>query len=68
MKGMASIVIDDCFLVRDIRIIEGNEKLFLAMPSRKTATGGFVDLAHPLNRECREMIENAIFEVYNKQD
>lgn len=68
MKGMASIEFDNCFLVRDIRIIQGKEKLFLAMPSRKTATGGYVDLAYPINKECRKMLEDAVFEVYNNLD
>lgn len=68
MKGMASILIDDCFAIHDIRIIEGDNGLFTAMPSRKTATGGYRDIAHPINKECRKMVDDAILEVYNKQD
>lgn len=68
MKGMASILIDDCFAIHDIRIIEGDNGLFTAMPSRKTATGGYRDIAHPINKECRKMVDDAILEVYKKQD
>ena len=46
MKGIASVLIDDCFAIHDIRIISGENGLFIAMPSRKTATGGYRDIAH----------------------
>ena len=65
MKGIASVLIDDCFAVRDIRIIEGNDGLFIAMPSRKNAEGEYHDIAHPINAETRKMFEDAIFEAYN---
>lgn len=65
-KGTASVILNECFVVEGIRIIEGEEKLFLAMPSRKTATG-HKDMAHPITKECREMFEKAILEEYNKQ-
>jgi len=68
MKGIASVLIDDCFAVRDIRIIEGNEGLFIAMPSRKNAEGEYHDIAHPINSETRKMFEDAIFEAYNKAE
>ena len=68
MKGIASVLIDDCFAVRDIRIIEGNEGLFIAMPSRKNAEGEYNDIAHPINSETRKMFEDAIFEAYNKEE
>lgn len=68
MKGIASVLIDDCFAVRDIRIIEGNDGLFIAMPSRKNAEGEYHDIAHPINAETRKMFEDAIFEAYNKED
>ena len=64
MKGIASVVLDDSFAVHDIRIIEGENGLFLAMPSRKTATGGYRDIAHPINPEVRSMFEEAILEAY----
>jgi stage V sporulation protein G len=66
MKGIASVLIDDCFAVRDIRIIEGENGLFIAMPSRKTATGGYRDIAHPIDSETRKVFEDAILEEYNK--
>lgn len=68
MKGIASVLIDDSFAVHDIRIIEGDNGLFIAMPSRKTATGGYRDIAHPINPEVRSMFEEAIFEAYKNAD
>ena len=68
MKGIASVLIDDSFAVHDIRIIEGDNGLFIAMPSRKTATGGYRDIAHPINPEGRAMFEEAIFEAYKNAD
>jgi len=68
MKGIASVLIDDSFAVHDIRIIEGDNGLFIAMPSRKTATGGYRDIAHPINPEVRTMFEEAIFEAYEKAE
>ena len=68
MKGIASVLIDDSFAVHDIRIIEGDNGLFIAMPSRKTATGGYRDIAHPINPEVRTMFEEAIFEAYKNAD
>ena len=67
MKGIASVLIDDCFAIRDIRIIEGNEGLFIAMPSRKNADGEYHDIDHPINAENRKMFEDAIFEAYSKE-
>lgn len=68
MKGIASILIDDCFAVHDIRIIEGDNGLFVAMPSRKTAVGGFKDIAHPINQSVREMFETKILEAYKNAE
>ncbi len=68
MKGIASVLIDDSFAVHDIRIIEGDNGLFIAMPSRKTAVGGYRDIAHPINPEVRAMFENAIFEEYKNTE
>ena len=64
MKGYAVVTIDDCFVVRNIRIIEGDEKLFIAMPSRKVADDRYEDIAHPINAETRKMFEDAIIEEY----
>ncbi len=68
MKGIASILLDDCFAVHDIRIIEGDSGLFIAMPSRKTATGVYRDIAHPINPEVRNMFQVSIIEAYNKAE
>ena len=68
MRGIASILLDDSFAVHDIRIIEGDNGLFIAMPSRKTATGGYRDIAHPINPETREKIQKAILDEYAAQD
>ena len=68
MKGIASVLLDDSFAIHDIRIIEGDNGLFIAMPSRKTATGDYRDIAHPINPDVRKMFEEAIFEEYNKSE
>lgn len=67
MKGIASVLLDDSFAIHDIRIIEGDNGVFIAMPSRKTATGGYRDIAHPTNSEVRQMFEHAILEEYQKE-
>ena len=66
MKGIATVVIDNAFAIHDIRIIEGDNGMFIAMPSRKTATGEYRDIAHPINTEIRTMFQTAILEEYNK--
>ena len=66
MRGIANVVLDDAFAIHDIRIIEGDNGLFIAMPSRKTATGGYKDIAHPINPEVRKQFQDAILEEYNK--
>ena len=68
MKGIASVLLDDMFAVHDIRIIEGDNGLFIAMPSRKTATGGYRDIAHPINPEVRSMFEDAILKAYDEAE
>ena len=67
-KGIASVLLDDAFVVYDIRIIEGDNGLFIAMPSRQTSTGGYKDIAHPINTETRQMFEKAILEAYEKAE
>ena len=67
MKGIATIILDDQFAVHDIRIIEGDNGLFTAMPSRKKATGGYRDIAHPINPESRKMFEDAILEAFKNE-
>ncbi len=68
LKGIASVLIDDAFAIHDIRIIEGDNGLFIAMPSRKTPSGDYKDVCHPINPEVRKNFEEAIFEEYNKEE
>lgn len=67
LKAVASITIDDCFVVHDIKVIEGTDGIFIAMPSRKTSEGEFKDIAHPLNTETREALKNAILSAYSEE-
>ena len=68
LKAIASVTIDDCFVIHELRIIEGDNGLFIAMPSRKLPEGEFKDIAHPINSETREQLEKAILDEYNKQE
>ena len=68
MKGIASVLIDECFAVHDIRIIEGDNGLFIAMPSRQTSTGQYRDIAHPINSETRQIFEEEIIKAYNEAE
>ena len=67
LKAVASITIDECFVVHDIKVIEGTDKPFIAMPSRKTNDGEFKDIAHPLNTETRENLRDAILAAYYEE-
>lgn len=67
LRAVASITIDDCFAVHELRIIEGKEGLFVAMPSRQISDGTFKDIAHPINVETRKMIEEAVIAKYNEE-
>lgn len=67
LKAYATITFDNCFVVRDLKIISGETSLFVAMPSKKKKDGTFKDIAHPLNNETRSMIEKAIIDEYNKE-
>ncbi len=64
LKAIAAITIDDCFVVHELRVIDGKEGLFVAMPSRKMPNGEFKDVAHPINQETRNMIETIVIEAY----
>ncbi len=66
MKAIVSVTFDEEFVVHDIKIIEGQNGLFVAMPSRKMADGEFRDIAHPINAETRQKIQEAIFKEYEK--
>jgi len=68
MKGIASVLLDDVFAVHDIRIIEGDNGLFIAMPSRQTSTGVYRDIAHPINSETRQMFEKEVLDAYEKAE
>ncbi|WP_425447815.1 septation regulator SpoVG [Dethiothermospora halolimnae] len=64
MKAIVSVTFDNEFVVHDIKIIEGQSGAFIAMPSRKTPDGEFRDIAHPINSETREKIQQAVFAEY----
>ena len=66
MKAIVSITIDDEFVVHDIKVIEGEKGLFIAMPSKKATDGEYRDIAHPINSETREKLQNMIMESYEK--
>ena len=66
MKAIVSVTFDNEFVVHDIKVIEGQNGLFIAMPSRETPDGEFKDIAHPINTETRERIQSSILEAYEK--
>ena len=67
LKAVASVTFDDCFVVHDIKVIEGNEGYFIAMPSRKTADGEYKDVAHPIKTETREQLIKAILTAFEEE-
>jgi stage V sporulation protein G len=66
LKAYVSIVLDECFLVSDLKVIHGPNGLFISMPSKRKKNGEFKDIAHPLNRETREQMEKRILEEYER--
>ena len=66
MKAIVSITLDDEFVVHDIKVIEGEKGLFIAMPSRKTSNGEYRDIAHPINSQTREQIQEMILNEYQR--
>ena len=66
MKAIVSITLDDEFVVHDIKVIEGEKGLFIAMPSRKTSNGEYRDIAHPINSQTREQIQDIILKEYQQ--
>ena len=66
MKGVVSVTFDNAFVVHDIKIIEGKNGFFVAMPSKKLAEGGFKDIAHPINMETRRDLQEAILKAYDE--
>lgn len=65
LVGVATAVIDKVFIVEDIKIIKGDDRLFLAMPSQKMPDGSYKDIVHPLNADCRKLFEDAILTEYD---
>ena len=68
LKAVASVTFDDCFVVHDIKVIEGTDGLFIAMPSRKTKEGEYKDIAHPINSETRKELSDMVLDAYNKAE
>lgn len=66
LKGYATMVLDGCFIIRDMKIIQSDEGFFVSMPSRRKKDGSFKDIAHPLNVDTRQLIEDRIIEEYKK--
>ena len=67
LKAVASITIDDCFVIHDIKVIEGNDGYFVAMPSRKTNDGEYKDIAHPINTETRQIVIDAVLNAFKDE-
>ena len=65
MKAVAAVTFDNAFAVHDVKVIEGPEKLFVAMPSRRTPDGGYRDIAHPINSDMRNMLESKVLAAYD---
>ncbi len=64
MKAIVSVTLDDSFVIHDVKVVEGQNGLFVAMPSRKTPDGEFRDIAHPITSSAREVIQSAVLEAY----
>lgn len=68
MKALASITFDDSFVIHDLRVIEGNNGLFVAMPSKRTPDGEFRDIAHPIHSDMRQHVQEEIMKVYEETE
>lgn len=68
MKAVVSVTIDDEFVVHDIKVIEGDKGLFIAMPSRRSSDGEYRDVAHPINTSTRERLQAVILEAYERAE
>ena len=66
LRAVASITLDNCFVVHDVKVIEGSDGCFIAMPSKKTPEGEYKDVVHPLNSETRDMLSKSVLEEYAK--
>jgi stage V sporulation protein G len=67
VKAYSSVVFDECFIVRDLKVIQGDSKLFVAMPSKKMKDGSYRDTVHPLNNDMRHKLEASILGAYEKE-
>lgn len=67
LKGFANVTFDDAFVIRGMKIIQGNNGYFVSMPSRKRPDGTYQDIAHPINSDMRRMIEEKVLEAYNAE-
>lgn len=67
LKAYVTITLDECFIIRDLKVISGKNGMFVAMPSKKTRDGSFKDIAHPLNSETRRNMEEAILLAYQEE-
>ena len=67
LKAYVTITFDDCFVIRDLKVINGNSGLFVAMPSKRRKDGSYRDTAHPLNNQTRHMIESRVLEEYQRE-
>jgi len=67
LKAYVTITLDNCFVIRDLKVIHGNSGLFIAMPAKRRKDGSFKDIAHPLNSETRERMEQAILAEYDRE-
>ena len=68
MKAIVSVTLNDAFVIHDVKVVEGQTGLFVAMPSRKTPNGEFRDIAHPINSSAREIIQIAVLQAYNEYE
>lgn len=66
-KAFASIVFEDAFVVKDLRVVDGQKGLFVAMPSRKNKEGEYVDICHPINKEMRQVIQDSVLAKFKEE-
>ncbi len=67
LKAYVTVTFDDCFVVHNVKVIEGKNGAFIAMPSRKTKAGDYKDVAHPINSDFRNALQDKILDAYNKE-
>lgn len=68
LKAVATITFDECFVIHELRLIEGKNGLFVAMPSKKNTQGEFRDVCHPITKDLRQQIEDAVIKVYHETE